>query len=382
MNDTCGHAVGDQLLTTVAARLAKCVRQNDTVARLGGDEFAILTLYPFTHDHCDTMASRVLHELRQPFVADDRVMRIAASIGIRRLRGLDNTAEVMHDADTALAEAKGLGKNRVVTFTSELGQRAKRSLLLRNELAGAWSRGEIEVCFQPVVALRSARTVGAEALLRWTHPVFGSIAPAELIELAEESNAIHELGAWTLEEACRAAAGWRASDPTMYVSVNVSPRQLVEAEFVDRLEVMLKRHGLPGEALLVELTEGAFLDEPDRAISVLEVLRSLGMRCGIDDFGTGYSSLSYLHRLPVDVLKIDRSFVQSGDQPSHALMRTIVALSESLNLTVIAEGVETNEQRWVIEEMGCRFAQGFLFAAPEPLEQFNRRLRQSESTFG
>ena len=369
VNDSLGHAVGDRLLVALARRLEGAARRSDTVARLGGDEFAVLLEgIAETQDAIDG-ARRLLDASRQPIEIDGHELDVDLSIGIAVDAGERSAEELLRDADVALYEAKAQGKRRWALHRTTMTLRAQARLRLAGDLARAITEGGIEVAYQPVVMLGERdRIVGVEALARWHHPVRGWVPPVEFIPLAEQSGHIGELGDRVLDNALGTLAALREERPELVLrlGVNVSARQLRDPGFVERTRRLLAHHGVEPGQLLIELTESTFLEDTDDALRAMGALRDAGVRLAVDDFGTGYSSLAYLRRLPVDIVKIDRSFVHEleDDPTATELVTAIVDLCASLGKDVIAEGVETAHQRSVLHAAGCSFAQGYLFSRP------------------
>jgi diguanylate cyclase len=369
VNDSRGHAAGDELLTTVSRRLVGCVRSVDQVARLGGDEFAVVVAG--SARTAAEVGERVLSALADPVVVDGRPVHVRVSIGVAdSTTAGDRSADtLLRNADLAMYLAKSSGKNRVVIYTEgmELAARSKAELI--TDLGSAVAGGQLAVHYQPTVELAEGATTGYEALLRWQHPTRGLVPPLEFIPLAEESGAIVEIGSWVLTEATAQAAQWsRDAGRPIDIAVNLSPRQLLDDDVVATVRGALAASGLPAAQLTLEVTESVLINDVEAVVDSLRALRGLGVRIAIDDFGTGYSSLSYLRRLPADVVKIDRSFVQdlgSGGR-STTLVASIIELARSLDLEVVAEGVETEEQHAVLGRLACSHAQGYLFGRPRP----------------
>ena len=364
INDTFGHAVGDQLLQEVARRLRRTVRAQDVIARLGGDEFALI-LRPADPRQLAGTAQQILEALNQPYAVRRLPIRIGASIGIAAapLAGRDPDL-LLRNADLALYEAKREGRNRYSFYNPSMGDSAAARASLEADLNRAVERREFVLHYQPIVRARTGATIGFEALLRWRRPDGVAISPADFVPAAEEAGLMPEIGAWILAEACREAAAWPAH---LTVSVNVSATQLRSALFIDAVERALAASGLPPHRLEIEITETAVLQNRELALSLLQRLRAMGVMIALDDFGTGYSSLSFVHTFPLTRLKIDRSFVQGlgRDPQSTAIVRAIIGLSRSLRLAVTAEGVETDERhRLLARERGLDL-QGYLLGRPE-----------------
>ncbi len=383
VNDTQGHASGDRLLELVGRRLAGCVRPSDVVARLGGDEFGVLLQGENIERHAAWVARRIWRQLGSPFQLDGRTLTLGASTGLAvNDRGDETADQLLRNADLAMYKAKAAERAMFVRFEEEMHDALLARVRVESELRAAVTAGELGVLFQPVVDLVTGQPVGAEALVRWNHPTRGVVAPGDFIALAEETGVVHELGAWILAEACRQAVGWQRFAPPgapFVVGVNVSVRQLLPG-WTRVVQSALAESGLPSSALTLEVTESVLLERTDEALGLLRQLRTMGVGLALDDFGTGYSSLSYLSRVPVDVLKIDRSFVESvGRQGSEEaeVARTIIRLGTALRLTTVAEGIETAEQRAALLAMGCERGQGYLFARPMDAVQLTAYLTEA-----
>jgi len=377
VNDCFGHGTGDELLSAVSRRLSACLRPGDLAARLGGDEFAVV-LETGTRAEALAVGERILKTLCGPFALGRAEVVVTASIGVVHAGKSQNAQELLRDADVAMYSAKTMGKNRMVVFRPAMQQQVARRLRLETQLRRAVELGQFELQYQPFQDLRSGRMLSAEALVRWRHPRRGLLPPAEFIATTEESGLIVPLGRWILEEACTQAARWQArygsKAPT--VSVNLSPRQLHDPELLDSVRTVLERTGLEGTSLQVEITESLLMTDSDLAAEKLGELRAMGIGVALDDFGTGFSSLAYLRRYPVDVLKIDQSFVASlpdGPRPA-ALVRSIIELARALDITTVAEGVENAEQAGILGELGCHIAQGFYLCEPLAEPDLNERL--------
>ncbi|TML20996.1 MAG: EAL domain-containing protein, partial [Actinobacteria bacterium] len=373
LNDTLGHASGDELLAVVAGRLAEALGPEHTIARLGGDEFAALVEDVPGPGELERVAERVLLVLGEPARVGEHTVHVRASIGLALAVEAVDGEDLVRQADLALYAAKGAGKGHWRRYQSELHTAAVQRLMLRGELERAVERGEFAVHFQPIVALAAGTTVGFEALVRWDHPDRGLLAPIHFIGAAEESGLIVPMGGFVLREAVATAGQWyrqclNGTAQAPYVSVNVSARQFRLPGFVDAVREELMRQGLPPHLLMLEITESLLLRDDDRIWAELQELRSTGVRVAIDDFGTGYSSLSYLRQVPIDVLKIDKSFVDtaSSSPRQQALVEGIVRLADTLGLVVVAEGIEGEAERDLLIRAGCPYGQGYLFARPMP----------------
>ena len=364
VNDSLGHGRGDELLVAVAGRLADTLRAGDTAARLGGDEFAVLLTDLPAEGEAPLIAERILEALRAPFGLAGHELAVRASVGIATARGPGG--DLLRDADLAMYQAKAQGRDRVVSFDGAMHAAMLARMALERDLRRALERDELRLVFQPIVELADGRPVAAEALLRWQHPVRGLVGPAEFVPLAEETGLIVPIGAWVLEAACRAAATW----PSLRVSVNVSCAQLRSADFPATVAASLAATGLPGDRLILEITESMLVQDVAHTVGQLAELKALGVRIAIDDFGTGHASLQYLQRLPIDTLKIPKPFIDElGSAGDAVLVRAIIDLARSFGLSVIAEGIELEVQRERLLGLDCTAGQGFLFARPDPLEQ-------------
>jgi diguanylate cyclase (GGDEF)-like protein/PAS domain S-box-containing protein len=379
INDSLGHDAGDDLLTIVAGRLQGQARPGDTVARLGGDEFGLL-LEDTTVAGAMRMAGVLLEALAWPVALRDRDLTPTASIGIAIAAGEDAEA-LLRNADTAMYAAKRQGKGRSALFEPAMHASVVERLDLAADLGRAVQERQLLLCYQPEIDLRSGRIVALEALVRWRHPTRGLIPPDQFIPLAEDSGLILPIGRWVLQEACRQAKAWQQqwpATPPLTIAVNLSARQLQHPTIVEEVRAALTATDLDPNSLVLEITETVVMEQLEAAIAILSELRQLGMRLALDDFGTGYSSLSYLQRLPVDILKIDRSFVAgvAGSTEESALARAIVTLGQTLDLETVAEGVETAEQLAVLRELGCQLGQGCYFAKPLESEAVDELLQR------
>ncbi len=377
VNDTFGHPVGDQLLVQVSTRLRETVRESDTVARLGGDEFTVILQDVSGDAAVALVAEKIIQRLSEPFEIAGNEIFIGATLGIAVYPGdADDAGGMLRNADLAMYQAKQEGRNRYHFYTESMNQQALRRNRLEADLHRALERNELEVWYQPIVRADDLGLHGAEALLRWHHPENGLLMPGEFIPLAEESGMIGVIGEWVLEQACRQASHWQqAYDQHLRISVNLSTQQRRQGLDGARLAELLTRSGEGASLVNLELTEGMLLEQSEENIRWLESFKALGVSLSIDDFGTGYSSLSYLRRFPFDSLKIDKSFVTelsptSGDA---ALVQAIIALAESFDLTVVAEGVERQEQLDYLRELGCDLIQGYLISQPLPPREFTAR---------
>jgi len=368
VNDSLGHMVGDELLVAASRRLETCLRQGDALARLGGDEFAIFLNGLSDDAQANAIAGRIQDALSTPFSIAGREAFTSASIGIAfGPAHYTNPDEIMRDADTAMYHAKSRGKSRHEVFDADMHARVRDRLSLENDLRRAIASNDFEVHYQPIVSLASGMCVGFESLVRWSRNG-EPVSPVTFIPIAEELGLIESLGTWVLQEACRTFANWQRQFPAAgldCITVNVSSRQLVKQNFPRVVQQAVRQTGLKPADLRVEITETALLDSPGEAAVVLRELRDFGVKVYLDDFGTGYSSLSHLHKLPVDALKIDRSFVNSLLLPGRpAIVESILALARTLNTSVVAEGIESEGQARELERLGCTHAQGFLFSRP------------------
>ena len=379
VNDTLGHDVGDQLLRQVAERLIGSVRPGDTVCRLGGDEFVVLLTDIAERADVLTIAEKLIARLDDPYPLGGQEYFCSASAGISIAQEQDTAPEVLlKNADIALYRAKESGRSNYQFFSEDMNQHAIKTLQVKTGLRHALDRNELVVHYQPQVELRTGRIVGVEALVRWNHPTKGMIPPMEFIPTAEESGLIFPISEWVLTESCRQAKQWQAAGlPRLCVAVNLSGRQFRQTGLAKQVRRLLADAGLDPDGLELELTESTLVKDAEAAITVCKELKAIGVRFAIDDFGTGYSSLSYLKRFPVDTLKVDRSFIKElpGNSDDAAICTAIVAMAHSLNLLVVAEGVETPGQRDFLARKGFDSAQGYLFGRPVPAEQLTALLR-------
>ena len=378
INDSLGHAEGDRLLEEISARLLKATRGFDLVARLGGDEFGVLLEGMTRETDASSVIERIAMVLKRPVTLRDREVVIGASLGVAHARDARNADELLRNADMAMYQAKTAGKGRYAEFDHRMHAAAVERLEIAADLRHAVERQELFLAYQPVVQLATGKVVGVEALLRWQRPNHGVVPPLSFIPLAEDTGLIVPIGRWVLRAACAQLARWRDTldfGATLSMNVNVSGRQLTEPGFVEDVLEAVIGSGIPPQLLTLEITESVIVQRADEVLAVLHALRASGVRLAIDDFGTGYSSLGYLQHFPVDVLKIDRSFVDSVARGGSeaALARTIVALGNALGLEAVAEGIEHGSQQEALAALGCERGQGYFFARPLDPAEFARR---------
>ncbi len=372
VNDSLGHRIGDRLLIELSRRLEKCVRSSDTVARLGGDEFAILLDNIKDVNSATEIADRVKNELALPFNLGGHEMFAATSIGIAiSSSDYEQAEQLLRDADTAMYYAKSQGKARHEIFDSNMHSQAMAALQLETDLRRAIERQELQLHYQPIVSLKTAKITGFEALLRWNHTDLGFVSPMKFIPIAEETGLIIPLGQWVMSEACKQLHFWQLQFPQeeITMSVNFSSKQFALPNVVGAIKEIIKLHNLQPNQIHLEITESVLVENTQEIAQVLKQLKSLGIILCLDDFGTGYSSLSYLHRFPIDILKIDRSFIMGmsandDDNSKIEIIQTIIALAENMNIKVVAEGVETKEQLAKLRALKCQYGQGYLFSRP------------------
>ncbi len=384
INDGLGHGTGDRLLTTLAKRLRDELRPSDTVARLGGDEFAVLVEDDVTELDAATVAERIIRAIRRPVRVEDDDMVISASVGVSLLKVQGEQAdaeELLRDADLAMYAAKAAGRNQYAIFDPAMHADLMAEARQRAELERALAKSQFVVHYQPIVELTTTQLVGVEALVRWKHPERGLVGPGAFIPLAESTGLIVPLGRWVLRQSCLQLARWRDEYPQardVYVSVNLSVRQFQAPGLVDDVAAAIADAGVPPEQVTLELTETLLMRDTTATVDALTDLKSLGVRLAVDDFGTGYSALGYLKRFPVDILKIDKSFVDgvAVNPEDAALAQTIVQLGRTLNLHTLAEGIESVDQSSQLKALGCTYGQGYLFARPAAPEDVAALLRR------
>jgi diguanylate cyclase (GGDEF)-like protein/PAS domain S-box-containing protein len=385
INDTLGHAMGDELLKEVAKRLQHILRDGDTAARLGGDEFTVLVESLEDPSQAAVVAAKIQESFKTPYQIAGRELHVTTSIGISIYPEDGQTAaDLTKNADAAMYQAKEQGRNNYRYYTSELTRTAFERLLLETELRSALKKDQLLLYYQPQISLSNGQMTGAEAVLRWHHPRLGIIPPARFIPLAEESGLIHEIGRWVLKEAC---------EQTRYLykqglfqgrmAINLSVRQIMQTDLILHFEQIIANSECPPDMLQLEVTEGIFMGQMKQSVPVLDVFKKLGVSIAIDDFGTGYSSLSYLKQLPIDKLKIDRSFIRDlpNDSDAIAITQAIIALGKNLGLHIVAEGVETLAQQALLQKMGCEEGQGYLYSPPVPANAFEEMLLEGNRTF-
>ncbi len=385
VNDSLGHRAGDKLLQEVARRLRRRLRKEDTAARIGGDEFVVLVTeigqgLSSAALNTQHIANDLLESFRQPFKVDGYELHLSVSIGVTLFPAGQYTPEdLLQQADVAMVSAKECGVRAARLFLPDMQEAVDRRLEIERGLRLALNCDGFELHYQPQVRL-GGELAGAEALVRWQHPSLGAISPLEFIGVAEETGLIYQLGDWILRRACEDLASLPA-EKQLHVSVNISPRQFRADDFIDRIKDILAETGAPASRLTLEITETVVIDDLDQTVEKMRALKALGISFSVDDFGTGHSSLAYLKRLPLDVIKIDQSFVRGvcSDPNDAVIVETIIVMSRHLGLEVIAEGVETEEALAFLEQHGCRFFQGYLFARPEPFAAFIERIESDES---
>jgi len=390
INDSLGHAIGDELLIEVARRLEACTRPtdevslveaNESVARLGGDEFAVILLDVKDINSASRVAYRIQAELQEPILVGKHELYTSASIGIAiSASEYENAGDIMRDADSAMYRAKATGKAHAEIFDNEMRVRAMEILQLEADLRIAVDREQFMLCYQPIVSATDSRITGAEALIRWNHPEQGLISPVDFIPIAEETGQILAIGEWVFRTACAQNKAWQdAGYSNILMKVNVSSRQLQDNNLVELVKIIIRDTGMPAQLLDVEITESIAM--ADNSIKILNQLTAMGLQTSIDDFGTGYSSLGSLTRFPINTIKIDRVFVKeiAIDVNAEAIIKAVIAMAHSLNMEVVAEGVETEEQLAFLQSEKCEKMQGYLFSRPLPAEEFRKLLEKEEN---
>jgi diguanylate cyclase (GGDEF)-like protein len=383
VNDSLGHSIGDQLLVTCADRIRLSLRPGDSVCRLGGDEFAILLRSPADHHAAGVVADRLLALLREPVTVGDDEIYPSASIGVAIPRDGDTVEDLLRHADAAMYQAKGLGRDRWEAFDGSMRQAVVDRIRTENDLRRAIDNGQLEVHYQPEFLLETGEIVGNEALVRWRHPERGLLSAGSFIGLAEETGLVADLGRWVLLRATEQGARWLAAGHDVITRVNLSARQL-RGVVVAEVEEALAAAKLPPDRLCLELTETAIMDDVQESARILARFRDLGVQVAIDDFGTGFSSLAYLKRFPVDILKIDRTFVDGVgvDADDTAIVRSVIGLAHTLRMDVVAEGIEDATQLTELITLGCGRGQGFHLARPAPADDISLLLVNNASTLG
>ena len=380
INDTLGHTLGDALLKHVANRLGSCVRETDTICRLGGDEFLLMLPGIKASAEAEKVASKMVSSFREVFMVEGHEVYTTVSVGLTMFPDDGDTPNVlMRNADAAMYRSKAEGRNAYSFFSSEIASHSRRRLDVETRLRRAIDREELYPVYQMIVDLATGRPIGAEVLLRWSNPELNPIFPDEFIAVAEDIGMIAPIGEYVLKKACAEAVGWQSlMGQPMRIAVNVSSRQLRNGDFVDLVERTLASTGLPPTSLEIEITERAVVENIGTANEILNRLRARGIRVSMDDFGTGYSSLSYLHSLPIDTLKIDKSFIRDlvSDQHDANLTESIIAIGHKLKLEVLAEGIEEKEQLDFLIQRGCNMGQGYYFGRPIPADEFSRKLSE------
>ncbi len=383
INDSLGHSVGDRLILHVAKRLSAFVKEGNLVARFGGDEFGIILNDISCIDDAILIAQQIKSKIAAPFTIAGRQVFTNISVGIAANgRDYQDAEEILRDADIAMYQAKELNSDYVV-FDQTMHTRAVTLLQLETDLRQSLERDELLVYYQPIIDLATMRLMGFEALMRWNHPQRGIVPPGEFIPVSEETGLIIPMTLWILRKACHQMVEWQKRSPlnqNLMMSINLSTKHFTQTDLVDQIKNIIVETGINPHSVKLELTESAVMDNAENAILMLKQLRSLGVRLSIDDFGTGYSSLSYLHRFPIDILKVDRSFVSTMEDGSEngEIVRTIIALAKTLGLSVIAEGIESIHQLHQLRILGCEYGQGYLFSRPVPSVEIDKLLEDRD----
>ncbi|MGF9906397.1 bifunctional diguanylate cyclase/phosphodiesterase [Brevibacillus porteri] len=380
VNDSFGHDVGDMLLIEASKRLQACLKPGDVVARLGGDEFTIMQNQLQDRSEATALAEQIMNQLQRPFELDGHVFNVSCSIGIALYpQDGDNPEDLLKRADTALYTVKSRGKNGYDFFDPTMEAKSLERILMENEMRKAIEQEQFQIYYQPKIDIATSAMTGMEALVRWVHPELGIIPPNRFIPIAEETGMILALGEWILKQACKQNKIWHDQGYTLKVSVNLSARQIYQKDLVEMIKDILRETNLSPDWLELEITESIFV-KMEEATAVLQQIRDIGIQISIDDFGTGYSSFSYIKSLPVDTIKIDASFIRDihHNQESQAIVKAIVTIAQSLNMNVIAEGIELHDQVAALKENGCDHGQGYLFSKPLPTDAFDQFLRQEQ----
>ena len=380
VNDALGHGVGDQLLKNVADRIRKATATGDTAARLGGDEFSVLLEDRGGIDRAIDVAERLLDSLREPVTIAGYDVTVLASVGVAVATPGMSTTSLLRDADIAMYEAKRAGKGQIRIFDPAMRLVATKHLEYRTELGDALDNGELRLVYMPFVDLKTGQVTGAEALVRWHHPIHGDVPASEFIPVAERSGLIVPMGYWVVDEGLRQAASWRP-ESGLFLSLNVSAVQIRQPDFVERVIALVDSHRVDPKTVMFEVTETMLVEEGDRATETVQRLRDEGFRLAIDDFGSGHCSLSYLQRNPVDLLKIDRTAIEEfgRDPRGNTLARTILQMAGSLDLLTVAEGIETTVQLRELRRFGCALGQGYLLSRPIEADALERRFGQPQT---
>ncbi len=379
INDSLGHSAGDRLLQDCAKRLSECLRESDTVARLGGDEFVVMVENFTAPRDAIAVAQKTLTNIAKPFFVDGQEFLVSASIGISTFPEDGADAEtLLKNADIAMYRAKDQGRNNYQFYSAQMNKHTFERLAMESSLRRALERNEFVLHYQPKLDLRTGAIAGVEALVRWQHPDWGMVSPGQFIPLAEETGLIVQIGEWVLKTACEQSRKWRDQGiPAMRVAVNLSARQFGQKTLLSDVAKIIADSGLTPECLELEITESLVMHNPEHAAETLHKLKAMGIALSIDDFGTGYSSLAYLKRFPIDCVKVDRSFIKDipNDSDDMAITKSVIALGHNLRLKVVAEGVETADQREFLRSNGCDELQGFLFSKPLPGEEVTKLLK-------
>ena len=380
INDSLGHHVGDLLLQQVGHRLAEILQGIDKIARLGGDEFTVLLTEAHTKEDAAIVAKKIILELSKLFIVQNHTVQIGSSIGITCYpNDGDDLHTILKNADMAMYAVKNEGKNAYKFFTAEMAENANHRVELEKDLHSALRNNQLKLCYQPIVDLQSGVISGFEALLRWQHPKYGFVSPEKIISIAEESNLILKLGGWILIKVCKQINTWREKGfMDFYIAINISTRQFDEKHhLVTLVKKQIQQYQFPKNSIQFEITEGVILEDSKHTLNTLLELKYLGILLSVDDFGTGYSSLSYLHRFPISILKIDKSFTHDLNlrEGVDTLVKTIIAMGKSLNLSIIAEGIETKEQLAFLKNHGCEYGQGNFFSKPASPFEIEKMLR-------